>query len=459
MASRLYFGASPGGHAMRVMKDAAHDPASTPRAEYEKFAFDSESGDLGYALGINADAATVSYYPMISSMARFEADWWDMQSAFRHAPGGEGLFVQATSHRGSVTPAKVESVQKMSTWRLTELAPTPVETRYMLWQFHSENNVSEFPTGVGSLSRVFITGSQIRVPRPGYAVTDNNPNNFILRENLRPAKVIAAGRFFLGAFATNTITLPNNVPSTCFVGGQFSPNGFDVLLPMTVETGYAGSDVEEYRCQFRFLSANQIQFRERAGRPILVTYYVVAEDTAGTTSGSGPVLTRIGGGHFQIRRPGASTSPNFADILIDSRWQTMPIIAAGFVPKAAFSGAIPTGILAGQRTATASFTSPGYIPLVLVNWYLPMEFANFEGATQFVIDGSFGPPGGFSGFSGFTCYTKVQAGLLTFVNYFDRPVSYSEGAFRFWSDPYGPPGTVWGLFQGVRYVVLGVPQS
>src|SRR5262249_19630675 len=153
--------------------------------------------------------------------------------------------------------------QKMRTPRLLNLPPTPLQTRYLLWQIPAQNGTVLFPSGIGTPQEFYCDGSILRLPRPGFAIGNGNPNNFILHENLRPAKIVAAGRFTLGALATRTVTLPSNVPSTVFVGGQFSPNGQDVLLPMVVENGFLGQeDVLEYCCQFRFLTGNQIQFRE-----------------------------------------------------------------------------------------------------------------------------------------------------------------------------------------------------
>src|SRR5690606_5555153 len=124
-----------------------------------------------------------------------------------------------------------------------------------------------------------------------------------------------------------------------------------------------GSFTSSYRrVQFRFMGDGVIRFREKAGRSCFVTYYVVAEDGSGYSSGNASFIRSFGEGedaYVQIRRPGCAEPPNLSDILLDSRWPTMPLIMEGYVPKSAFSTDY-------TRTATVMFPEDlGYRPIVL----------------------------------------------------------------------------------------------
>jgi len=464
------------GNQLRIMKNPADNPATTPRTDYHKFAFDSQSGDLAYAYGINANPASVGYYPLISSMAMFESGWWELQSAFVLNPSGR--FITTTSafgrtyhpvNAGGPISASVGTMQ----FNPGATIPAPIDTRYMLWQLPSTNAASPFPSSTGSVGRILKTPSALRVPRAGYLVSDTNPFHHILHEALRPAKVVAAGRVSLGAGGSVTIPLPGVATTNLFVGGQFSEAGATVVQPFLVEAGYTGNPVER-RVQVA-IGSGYIVIRERSGYAADVSYYVIAEDQSAPTSGGGGSFIRSGGTgadrYFQIVRPGASAAPSMTDILVDSRWQTMPLIAEGFVSAGSFGA--PNG--ENRRGASVTFPALGYKPLVLANWW----FDRMSAAGSFLVERWFSegrtcfwyettpPAAGYVQprfYTGNTCYTRIADGSAEFVNYFGNPIGW-DVVFQGPGYRYTPrwPGfgdrTNWQDFVGVRYYVFAIPQG
>lgn len=464
------------GNQLRIMKNPADDPATTPRTDYHKFAFDSQSGDLAYALGINASPASAGYYPLISSMAMFESGWWELQSAFVLNPSGR--YITSTSAFGRLyhpvnAGGPVEARVGVMQFNPGVTIPAPIDTRYMLWQLPADNSAMPFPTSTGAVGRILKTPTAVRVPRAGYLASDTNPFHHILHEALRPAKIVAAGRVSIAASSSVTIPLPGVTTTNLFVGGQFSASGGSVVQPFLIEAGYTGIP-EERRVQV-FISTGSITIRERSGLPVDVSYYVVAEDQSAPTSGGDGSFIRSGGSgadrYLQILRPGASSSPSMFDILVDSRWQTMPMISEGFVGAGSFSA--PDGN--GRRGASVSYAGLGYAPLVLTSWW----FNRLNAAGSVLIERWFSegrtcywwettpPAAGYTQprvYTGNTCYTRIADGSAEFVSYLDFPIGW-DVAFASPGYTYTPrwPGygdrSNWDDFVGVRYYVFAIPQG
>jgi len=463
---------------LRIMRDASYNALTTAINDYDKFAFNSENGNLAYAYGIGANPNGLSYYPLVTSMAQFESGWWDLQSFIKYAPStGAGIshtcnyarMYQDIRNGGSRSVAVGHQFQSQiasgsDTFRGANPI-VPIDTKVLVWQLPADGSGYPFPTSAGDVAGVYISPTAIRVPRSGYSVFDSNPAHFILHENMRPAKIITAGSIFLPSGGPVTVVLPGVMPGNVFVGGQISNPGAPVLIPHVDEAGYS-FPTPERRVQVS-IGSSSLTFRERNGVSVQVSYYVVAEDNAGNSSGVGPVIetsAESGIKFARIVKPG-TTGNRFADILVDSRWKTMPLIASGFVSRASFSS--PSGIapLGNKSTAAVSVPAMGYAPLVLANWWFDRYDASghldrimLEGRVTFGIETASGNlTSGTQMFTGWSCYTKVQDTLLTFTNFFANPTAWTASAYL-WAS-LRPTRTLFDDFVGVQYYAFAIPQS
>lgn len=485
MAGLLYIGEdTPSGGAVRIMKDPAGDPHTTPRTDYDKFAFDSESGDLAYAYGLNPNVNSMSFIPVISSIGMYDSGWWEFASWMEQAYSGEELgFSLHTSLVASLRdpftnlplpwtagPDNSPFVTMASYGSL----PTRLASRTLAWMLPADGSAMPFPSSTGKVPGLDATGGRFRVPRAGKSFTSSTLTDFIIHENLRPAKIVAAGR--VSVSGSLDVTLPVAVPSSAFIGGQFSETGAALTVPYVNTLGW--SSITELRVQWQLVDGGRtLRFRERSGRSVDVTYYVVAEDGSGHTSGNAACIkTDVDSvtdeTYLQVRRPGCAEPPNFADILLDSRWQCMPLIDYGYVPWGSFGSGGGGSHGGGGKRATRSIPTLGYRPLVLTSWY-------FEwGINKIYMDGYaaywFYPSGPSNQFYAPTCYTQVSDGSLMFQHYFAEPNGWYYqssppgpggepiGWHRWWQDGSDYNGTgqsVDQFFYGVRYYVFAVPQG
>lgn len=471
MAGRFYLGPRTGsGMTMRIMRNPADNPATTARTAYDKFAFDSESGDLAYAYGINANPAGMGIQPIITSVAQYDSGWWDIQGwwSSQYNWGGNvgkigfgGIVTRYNPAFYPGEPEKVASVRDLASL-VSDVSSAPSAGRYLLWQLPATSAAPPFPFSSGGVSRIYKSGSQLRVPRSSFAANNGNPNNFILHEAIRPVKVVSAGRVRLNGGGPLSITLPGPSSTNLFVSGHFSEPGQPVTYPYV---GVSGSPQLARRVQYRVLDGGRtLQVRERSGVTVDLSYFAVAEDNSGPTYGDAPFLTSgvdsAGTSFLQIRRPGCSSSPSFADILVDSRWQAMSMIANGWVSAGAFGS-----IGAGGRQAAVSIPTLGFKPLVLANWLFSGVSADGEWTYVDTREGcvSYGTNLGehqdITQFLGDTSYVTINDGSLVFTNYFENPLAYKyldtppAGV-----KPIGA-GALLSIFSGVRYYAFAIPQG
>jgi hypothetical protein len=83
---------------------------------------------------------------------------------------------------------------------------------------------------------------------------------------------------------------------------------------------------------------------------------VLAFDESSQTSGNNDVLRQfdVGGQNVvQFLKPGAGANPSFADIVLDSRWPAIKLLAEGSF-----------GIASGAQTNVININTAGYFPIV-----------------------------------------------------------------------------------------------
>lgn len=472
MSSRFYIGPSPGGHALRVMKNATDDPATALSNEYEKFAFDSEATGLGYThkIGAMPDINDLPYNPFVTTMVRYEADWWNVTKGVRRRDSGyqSGTWVLwETQHDAWVSRDTITGTQsiEMISHNFDNYAQfggqvAPLETRNLIWKLPADNTPHPFPPSSGDIEVFYKYGNAVRLPRPGYSHLDTNLNNFIIHEDLSPAKLIRSGRITIPAGQTVDIQIPPEIGDNLVIGGtagpvESGPKSDFVTIPQFFASSGQTSILRTV--QARFMGDGIIRFREKDGNSAYFAYYVAAENNSSYTSGTGGFLRSHGSGasaYVQMCRPGSGENPSLSDIILDSRWSVMPIIDQGFVPRDDFAS--PGGGVVPQ--AYVSFSNPGYVPLVFASWV----YQGLQGRPSTTITTTPGTVGYLlaftmdlyhDGWTGYSRYTEVQPDLVIFNN--------GVGGSTTGITPNGSIiQTSWySYFLGVRYYIFAVPQS
>lgn len=464
MSARFYVGSSPGGHALRIMKSATDNPATTLRTQFDKFAFDSESGNLGYAHTLSSlpYIDDMAYPPVVTSMVRYEADWWELQGGSiiteNSYLSGSWVAIEtlaaARVSRDNVSGAQSLFMSSISVTRGSggQYGPSSpiLEQRNLVWKLPGDSTPYPFPSSVGTISRFYRSGSQVRLPRPGYPINDPNVHNFILHEDMGPAKIVKSGRLDIPAGGTVDVQIPPEIGDNIVVGGCPGVPGYPLIIPQVI---FDNTDL--YRnVQVRFMGNGVLRFRELGGNAAYFVYFIAAENNSTLTHGTGSFLRSYGTGseaYVQMCRPGASENPSISDVLLDSRWGTMPIIAEGWVPKSAFGGGSDNTLW----NATVTFPDQGYVPLVFVNWVDVRNTSDVEtGPGQAGYYVAFTTDGYAEGNSGYTRYAEVYSDGIVFRHAMGMiPAGVFDGINPISSGP------LLSAFSGVRYYVFAVPQS
>ncbi|APO74277.1 hypothetical protein AM571_CH01442 [Rhizobium etli 8C-3] len=307
---------------------------------------------------------------------------------------------------------------------------------------------------------VQITSDFCRVAKPGYAVTDIAAKLAFDSSN-RPAKVIASGDIALPSgvvttfdFSANLVGI--NVDSSSIVVDVIQYKGSTIVFPATIP-----DDEDDYGCPYR-VNGQTIEFNN-TGSACRARFIVIAQDDSPPTSGSNKVFRQVtigGDPVFQFLRPGAASTPNLADVIIDSRWPCLQIIKTGV-----FS--IPNSSGAAHNTDIA-FTSAGLFPFVkyhTIHPAGPLPFSNSLGtvnssasvqkiirlpqvAAGFVRNGESGAK---------TSYISGETTVCELTTNRARFVTYRGGPYRKQYDDGIETISVRNPATQIRYYIFGIP--
>ncbi|WP_422371353.1 hypothetical protein [Hoeflea sp.] len=278
-----------------------------------------------------------------------------------------------------------------------------------------------------------ITPSTLKIAKPGYDVSTATKQQLAFAAEKRPAKVIASGDILIAATSTTTFNIGFTVDATVYLDVQYyDAAGGDLYFPASPALAFYGAK--------HYISGSTVYF-ENAGVACRARFVVVAEDTLGPSSGSNNVFQTFeedGQKVVRLLAPGAGDPPRLSDIVIDSRWPTMPILAEGYIDVN----------LAGQRTWPVTFTNPGLQPFVKMSVITAVGGRLLAGppVIRWLIRSG-------EGFSGDTVFAHVvsstQVDFWTFRGKAVNAFTGSNGSpFFAW---FTPP------VVGIRYFIFGIP--
>ncbi|MGI0527297.1 hypothetical protein [Rhizobium giardinii] len=284
---------------------------------------------------------------------------------------------------------------------------------------------------------VRITSSSLKIAKPGYDAATATGTQLAFDSSRNGIKIIAAADVSMptGNSEYDTgIDLPDDVQA-------------DVHFYQTGSIYYPSNPGDlEFGADYYF-SGTKIKFvnGKGAGRARFMIY---ARDGSAASSGSNKVLrqTTIGGVDVvQFLRPGSGLIPKFADIVIDSRWPAVQLLAEGHF-------AVGTGQL------TEVINVPNASGMFLMVKYMTTHGAgswrddSFTSAVRMPFVKTLLKNGAQAGDS---TYARIIGSQVTFFTFRGNPGDIYQDA-----DESGHPEVTEAVeipVTGIRYYIFGIP--
>lgn len=307
-------------------------------------------------------------------------------------------------------------------------------TRAIVWNLPGDNaGMIQEPalTPVSGHKSIKIDPATLAIAKPGYDIDTATKQQMAFSAEKKPVKVIASGDILIAASATTTHDIGFAVNVDVYLDVQYYEPGGDIFYP-------APPSVALYGAKY-YVSGSTLYF-ENSGVACRARFIVIAVDTLSPSSGTNKVFQQFEADGEQVVRilaPGATDPPQLSDIVVDSRWPTMPILAEGYLP-----------VTAGAQNYTVSFTNPGLKPFVKLSVLQSYTGGNII-STAPLVRRLRRPT---YGMSGDTVYAKVAStdDQITISTFRGLPVNaFVTG--RGLVEWYLPP------VIGVRYYVFGIP--
>ncbi len=326
-------------------------------------------------------------------------------------------------------------------------------TRYVttVFQLPARNVARPDYSGTPIVGQVAIeiSNAMARVALPGRDVTSSNINHFIVHENRIPAKILAAGDVQIDAGSSATI-YPRLGPITA--DSYLDYHIARVGEPMSHPPRPAGWLKTNPLSLVYTVYTDRVVVTNNGTDSFVMRYLLMAPSNVAKTSGGVEVFRRGNDGvgdYFQIKAPGSSdTSPSFGDILLDTRFSYVPIIAEGFLNW-------------GTTDFPNTSSDPSYGEL-----YRSITFANNGGFKPMVKASVVFPSQWFSGYHEVfvgndgalsTWYGRCTARSYHATIYDNQVDLYMAGGnplrFAFDRSVVFPPSPALGL----RYYILAIP--
>ncbi|MDX0218607.1 hypothetical protein GOC40_11455 [Sinorhizobium meliloti] len=492
---------STGAGCVKIMKNDADDPRTTPDSQRSKFLYNSKyalNASIAHIEVINSgfSGSTYQYFPAGSNSSNYqkalgqgggEAWWFFRNSAFPKMKYNMPLFdVKATrTNTGRFNQQRIQRRYSgkyyndqggyffMGNWAqepwvkdfsgvVSQYGSFPYGTfahittstlddaynrfqsrdkRLIVWNLPGNEEPSlEAPAlAPNGAKNIIIRSDKMVIAKPGYNAETATEWQVAFDSRRVPVKVIAAADIAIPAgesFYETGITLPNTIA----LDVHFY-TGSTIYYPWTPNLGDGvGADY--------WFSGSRIYFNASGAMRARFMLYLDAGDSP--TSGSNRVLrefTEGGQDVVQLLRPGSANPPSWADIVIDTRWPCVQIIAEGYF-----------NVAVGSPLETViNFDAAGMFPMVK---YMTKHGGGSEqnfGSWQEAIKLPSVRQRVYSSNSNFECgdssHCRLTQTSATFVTNRGQPGDYYNDA--------DDPGT-WRTdgadnVLGIRYYILGIP--
>jgi hypothetical protein len=321
------------------------------------------------------------------------------------------------------------------------------EKELIVWRLPGDNTPIENgnpKAPVAGQRSVEITKDFCRVAKPGYDVRTATPTQLAFDSSGRP----------LSAIGADDISLPPGV-SSHNLGFPVTANMLaDVFLysgeTLTFPMSRRGTSLE---CEYWF-SGSSIFFNNTQSATVRCRFIVFANDREPLTSGNNKVFRQFTAGGqnvMQLLRPGAGNTPAFRDIMLDSRWPCIQILAEGYRTIASRSNVEPPSQNAGQ-SFEVNIDASGFFPVV--KYMTVHQHPNFGKLVKFpqtlITEHYTGSPTYHQGNSS---YCEIDGNVARFWTFRGNPQVERYTDSGGWGYDYPDDPII-----GIRYYILGIPQ-
>nr|WP_278374905.1 hypothetical protein [Brucella anthropi] len=230
-----------------------------------------------------------------------------------------------------------------------------------LWTLPANNAPIPNPQGtpVTGQNPIRIDQSSVVICRRGFDAATSSGFQRIIDSDRNPPLCILAGQTgLIGAGATAFIAAPAGVTMTTsmIVDMIVRIEDRDFMVPMfdRVYRDATNSHFIEYT-----IAGNGITIYNSGQYTVTIKYIVFGNDMSAPTTGGALTQRRLDNGHIQLKRPGSSdTNPSLRDILLDTRFPMLQVIAEGYIPIANFAAGNVVSGMYGTRAAVVNFNAP-----------------------------------------------------------------------------------------------------
>ncbi|USJ24735.1 hypothetical protein [Ensifer adhaerens] len=404
---------STGAACIKIMKNDADNPRTTPDSDRRKFLYNSKFSvqaniaDMELCNQISRpglnDSAQYYYHPAGANSSNYQkcegsgsgkSDWhyrnsafptlrynvplfdwkakkgngsnrfnqqmvaWTDSGAYYHGQGGfyevgnarqigwmQG-FTGSVSQYGTMAYGTVAQITRFDTIDDFNKFQSR-DKRLVVWNLPGNSDALDEapPLAPNGTKTIRISSQAMKIAKPGYNVDTATVQQLAFDSTRLPVKVIAAGDIALPSgvsFYETGIALPDMI-------------ALDVHFYTGSVINYPSSPVNlDFGAEYWF-DGTKIYFD--ATQAMRARFMLYLEDNSAPTGGSNKVLrqfTEAGVDVVQFLRPGSANPPSWADIIIDSRWPQVQILAEGYFNVAA----------GNDVTVDVPFDGNGMFPLV-----------------------------------------------------------------------------------------------
>ncbi|SEH51329.1 hypothetical protein SAMN05216228_100210 [Rhizobium tibeticum] len=365
---------------VKIMKDAAYDPVNTPDSERYKFLYNSKYQTmrpagrdtqpyLGAAEVFTPGGSNVntfakyhrsfvgnngqlfyrsSFFTSLEySVPLYEVKQKDQANTLYYAARVTRAFIGFNNRSAYwTTPAYMEvgwlseftSTSFATNFSMTQGLASLFDTslfaqsckEVVVWNLPGNSVAIANPplAPVAGQVQVQITSDFCRASKPGYDARTATPSQLYFDSSARSAKVIAAADI---ALPSGTTVYPLGNLGAGAVGNLFA----DVIVYQGSTVYYPTNPLSsetEYGADYYFSGANLVLSNPYgAARARFIVY---AQDDSSPVGGGNYVWREFNDGTrdvVQFLRPGASNPPRLADVMVDSRWPMVQLIAEGYI--------------------------------------------------------------------------------------------------------------------------------
>jgi hypothetical protein len=212
----------------------------------------------------------------------------------------------------------------------------------MIWDLPCNNVPIPRPSGTPVSGQIMFEASptRIKLARPGFSIDTATGRQLIMDSDRTPIKVIMMGT--TGAVQPGTSLF---VPKPSSIDFDLSPsmvcdticslNGWDFAIPPVNLN--SGLNEERTWVDYR-VELGGIRFFVTGTHAVSIKYMLYATGLQGYSSGGSAIIRKVEGQYLQIKRPGSSdVAPGYNDILLDTRFAAVTVLAESYVPTSSFT--------------------------------------------------------------------------------------------------------------------------